>query len=83
MFRNRYRDGEVWEKDNPHMVDDILRFAAMSDLALLRELQELKKQNLAIWKATEGLRMFRTKIKHPVSTMVRSVSGKLGFEKRE
>lgn len=73
------------------MGDDILCFAAMSDLTLLRgnqalkaEIQELKRQNQAIWRAIEGLRMFRMKVKHPLRTAIHmlSIRGELRRENK-
>ncbi len=81
LFHERYRDGEVWRRDNPHMSNDIIRFAAMSDIALLREIQKLKQQNQRMQKEIEGLHQFRSKAHHPFKTAFSVLARKLGVEK--
>ncbi len=43
LFRDHFQDGAVWKKDNPSMQDDLIRFMVMSNVALLRQIQQLQK----------------------------------------
>lgn len=87
LFENRHADGEVWQPDNPQFLPDVIRFAASSDLQLLRahkelqqqvkeqrkEIQELKKQLEEIQGSVNMLRQFRQKFKHPLKTLFRKL----------
>ena len=49
LFREEYKEVEKWKKDNPYMLDDVIRLAASSDIALLQKVEEqnavIKEQN--------------------------------------
>ncbi len=44
----------VWERDNPHMMSDLVRFTVASNAALLRRVEELEKQNKALENQKKG-----------------------------
>lgn len=64
LFDNTVRDLPKWEKDNPYMVDDIIRFIGTTGIYLYEENQELKKE-------IKELKKFAENVRHPFRTMWR------------
>ena len=83
LFREEYKEVEKWKKDNPYMLDDVIRLAASSDIALLQKVEEqnavIKEQNARIamlTKEVNALCGFRDKLKHPLKAIGRIIRRK-------
>lgn len=66
LFDNTIKDLPKWEKDNPYLLDDIVRFVGASSISLFQENQELKKE------ITE-LKKFAEHARHPFRTLLRRI----------
>lgn len=64
LFDNTVKDLPKWEKDNPYMVDDIIRFIGTTGMYLYQENEELKKE-------IKELKKFADHVRHPFRTMWR------------
>lgn len=60
-----------WKKDNPYLLDDIIRFTVENNVRLLRKME---KENAVLWKEIDNL---KSKLRHPLRTIVHIVSKKL------
>lgn len=62
-----------WDKDNPYMDEDMIRFFAAVSIGLHRENEELKQELLALRQAVQedrqNLRKFKEKLRHPLHTL--------------
>lgn len=59
LFAQVFKDTGKWEKDNPYMIDDVIRFVAEANISVLRKMQE---ENKALRKEIEDL---KSKLRHP------------------
>lgn len=82
LFEDKYPDSELWKKDNPYLIDDVIRFAAMSNLILTRRIQKLEKtiqdmelRNQKQQSDISDFNLFRDKVKHPVKTVFDKIKG--------
>ena len=66
LFDNTIKDLPKWEKDNPYLLDDIVRFVGASSISLFQENQELKKEIAELKKFAEHAR-------HPFRTLLRRI----------
>lgn len=64
LFDMDVKDLPKWEKDNPYMVDDLIRFIAVSNAGMIRRMDA---ENKALRDEMDEL---RRKIRHPVKTAV-------------
>lgn len=62
-----------WEKDNPYLLDDIIRFATVTNVNILRKME---KENAALRQELDGL---KSKLRHPFRTFIRIVLKKLNI----
>ena len=62
-----------WEKGNPYLLDDIIRFATATNLNILRK---MGKENAALRQELDGL---KSKLRHPFRTFIRIVLKKLNI----
>lgn len=58
-----------WEKNNPNMQDDMIRFMGASCMYFLEE-------NRKIYKELQELKLFKNKVKHPIQTLGKKLSNK-------
>ncbi len=58
-----------WEKDNPNMQDDIIRFMGLTFMYFLEENREIRKE-------LHTLKLFRKKIRHPIRTIEEKMSNR-------
>lgn len=74
LFHTDIPDLPKWEKDNPYMQEDIIRFVGMSTIHLL---DEMKKENEKLKEEQEKLKCefqeFRYKVKHPFFALYRII----------
>ena len=72
LFEMSFPDAEKWEKDNPYMLDDVIRFAAESDISVLRRMEEenkaLKDELKSLRTELDGL---KNKLRHPLKTGIK------------
>lgn len=73
LFDPNVSDEPKWQKDNPYLVDDVVRLLGSSILHFYQENQAMKKE---LKELKQELRAFRYKVKHPVA-------GALGIIKRK
>ena len=66
LFDNAVKDLPKWEKNNPHMTDDIIRFVGTMGIYLYKENQELKKE-------IQKMKKLADLIRHPFRTVWRRV----------
>lgn len=64
LFDLSWKDIPKWEKNNPYMQDDLIRFVGACCMRLAEENRELKSRVEWLEKSREGLR-------HPVYTMIK------------
>lgn len=82
LFEDKYPDSELWKKDNPYLIDDVIRYAAMSNLMLTRRIQQLEEavqdMEQRIQKQQDDIsnfNLFRDRVKHPVKTVFDKIKG--------
>ncbi len=63
LFDEQISDKEKWQRDNPYMEDDIIRFMGMSVVMLKQDIRALKKEVAEVSKITKYLH----KLRHPFS----------------
>lgn len=63
LFDMTIKDTVKWERNNPYFDNDVVRFAATSDLILLREIAQLRKE----------IKSLKEALKHPIRTMLRKL----------
>lgn len=66
LFDNTIKDLPKWEKDNPYMVDDVIRFLGSTGIYLFQENKELQKE-------LAELRRFAKFVRHPFRTLWRRI----------
>lgn len=71
LFDEPISDLPKWQKDNPYMYDDLIRFAGVTAIRLLEENQKLKKE-------IKSLSNFRNHVNHPFKTLFRRIKRWLG-----
>lgn len=71
LFDNTVKDLPKWEKDNPHMTDDLIRFIGSTGIYLYKENQELKKE-------IAELKKFADHVRHPFRTLWRRLKRLFG-----
>lgn len=64
LFDNTTPDLPKWEKENPYMQDDIIRFVGMSAAFLLKENRKIREENRKAIKALEY------KLSHPIRAVI-------------
>lgn len=73
LFTDDIPDLPRWEKDNPYMTEDIIRFFSLVSIDLRREneilRQELKDLRQTVKDEQKVLRIFKNKLKHPFCTL--------------
>ena len=67
LFSGEYKETLKWEKDNPYMQDDVIRFVGETNRELLRRLEEQKKE---IDRLQKELRNLKESFKHPLRTLL-------------
>lgn len=70
LFREEIRNAPKWEKDNPYMQEDLIRFIGATNLLLLRRMEE---ENA---KLRQELNTLKDYLKHPVKAAFHLVSRK-------
>lgn len=75
LFDNTVKDLPKWEKDNPYMIDDLIRFTGSMGIRLHQENQELKKE-------VAELRRFVNHVRHPFKTVFRRIKRFFRSKKR-
>ena len=78
LFDDTFEDLPKWEKDNPYMIDDLIRIIGVAVLQLHQENLELRQK---FKQETDNINMSFYKIKHPFWTIFHKVKIKLGFKK--
>jgi len=63
LFDEQISDKEKWQRDNPYMEDDIIRFMGMSVVMLKQDIRALKKEVAEVSKIAKYLH----KLRHPFS----------------
>lgn len=71
LFDEPILDLPKWQKDNPYMYDDLIRFAGVTTIRLREENRKLKKE-------VKDLSDFRNHLKHPFRTLFRRLKRWLG-----
>lgn len=66
LFHARQIREEKWKKDNPYLVDDIIRFTGAGMLYLMEENRKLKQEQDELKQEVEMLKKFRKKVKNPL-----------------
>lgn len=66
LFDNTIKDLPKWQKENPYMQDDLIRFAGATAISLYQENQEMRQ-------AIKDLTNFRFHIRHPFKTVLRRI----------
>lgn len=73
LFSNEIPDLPKWEKENPYMTEDIIRFFSASVIELHRENENLKLELVTLRQTfkeeQKALRVFKNKLKHPFRTL--------------
>lgn len=67
LFDMTYKEIPKWEKDNPYMLDDVIRFIAETDAFILRKMDA---ENKAMKKELDEI---KHKLEHPFRTNARAV----------
>ena len=79
LFDVAYKAEKKWTRENPRMMDDIVRFTGSVALHLLRENQELKKeladQRRMIEEQKSGIAQLKQLLKHPINMVKKKVKG--------
>lgn len=70
LFDSEYKETIKWEKNNPYYCDDIVRFAAVSDLYTMRQIEKLQQQINA---QTKELHELKWKMKHPLLGLIKMI----------
>ena len=73
MFHSKNKDLPKWKKDNPYMLDDVIRFIGVTGIYLFQENLSLKQKLNSMEKEFRSLKY---KIRHPVRSA-------FGFAKRK
>lgn len=73
LFSNEIPDLPKWEKENPYMTEDIIRFFSAAVIGLHRENENLKQELVNLRQTfkeeQKALRVFKNKLKHPFRTL--------------
>lgn len=71
LFDMTFKNLPKWDKDNPYMIDDVIRFIAVTNAAMIRRMDDEKralKQEME-----EKLNELKYKLKHPLRASVRII----------
>lgn len=85
LFSKQFKKTAKWQKDNPYMQDDIIRFIGESNIHLLRTMkqeqekveQNLKKMEQEQKKLKKELEDMKKALKHPVRTCLKIIWKKI------
>lgn len=66
LFDLSRKDLPKWEKDNPHMADDMIRFVGACCIQLINENKELRKE----------IKDLKSKMQHPFRTIKKKLISK-------
>lgn len=78
LFDMDIKDLDKWEKDNPYMVDDIIRFIAITNAGMMRRTDSENKALKAEIKTLKAeIDELKNKLKHPFGTSARIILKKL------
>lgn len=73
LFSDEIPDLPKWEKDNPYMTDDLVRFFSAVAIDLRRENESIRRELEALQRTVQeekkNLRLFKSKLKHPLRTL--------------
>ena len=69
LFPLRGKAAPKWEKGNPNMQDDIIRFMGLACMYFLEENRKIRKE-------LQELKLFRKKVRHPIHTLGEKLSNK-------
>lgn len=70
LFDMTIRNTVKWERNNPYFDNDVVRFAATSDLQLLREITQLQQEVKSLRQEIKGLKQA---LKHPIRTVLQKL----------
>lgn len=71
LFDNTIRDLPKWQKDNPYMYDDLIRFMGVTAISLFQEGREMKQD-------IKELKSFRRHVRHPFKTVLGRIKRGIG-----
>ncbi len=74
LFDNTIKELPKWQKDNPYMTDDVIRFVGAMGISLYQENQELKQE-------IQELKDFARHVRHPLRTLWRRIKRMFGSGK--
>ena len=74
LFDEKIQELPKWQKENPYMQDDIIRFIGMSTASLLKEYGKIKEENR---KNQEKIKELKYKLDHPFRTIADRSIGKI------
>lgn len=71
LFDYTVKELPKWQKDNPYMYDDLIRFAGVTAISLFDEGEQIRKD-------LKELSAFRTHVRHPFRTLIRRIRREIG-----
>lgn len=73
LFDYTIKDLPKWQKENPYMMDDLIRFTGAMGMSLYQENQRLKKE---LEELSHEFSSLRFHLRHPLKTVIRKIKGK-------
>lgn len=73
LFAEEVKDLPKWQKENPYMLDDVIRFTGAVGMSLFEENQRLKKE---LEELSHEFSSLRFHLRHPIKTVIRKLKGK-------
>lgn len=73
LFDEPVKDLPKWQKENPYMMDDLIRFTGVMGMSLYQENQRLKKE---LEELSHEFSSLRFHLRHPLKTVIRKIKGK-------
>lgn len=77
LFHQNIADTPKWQKDNPYMTDDLIRFVGMCTIHLMDEITHLREEQKKLKEAQNKQHQWLTSIsnqmKHPIRTLFRRI----------
>lgn len=70
LFDNTVKDLPKWQKDNPYMLEDLIRFTGAMGMSLYQENQRLKKE---LEELSHEFSSLRFHLRHPFKTIARKL----------
>lgn len=70
LFNQSFSDAPKWKKDNPWLLDDAVRYSAMTDVLLLRRIEALEEEVRLDRRENE---LLKKDLKHPLRTILRKL----------